>query len=131
MTPSEGFFLAFLTAILTSIVAPLVTGWLARRRTDAEADVGNAEAMQKIVAGGGEAVETAIKLLEKYERQNNELQNQIDDLRKQLKKLTEKVEVSRKHIDYLEATLQKNNIEFAPRPNELLDTGDRITKATS
>lgn len=129
MTPEQIFVLSVVTALLTSMVTPIVTGWLGRHKTDSEADVNNAEAMEKIVKGGGEAVETAMKLLDKYEKKNNELQAQIDELTRQLKRLNEKVEVSRKHIDYLETTLQKNDIEFLPRPNELTDTADRLKKA--
>jgi peptidoglycan hydrolase CwlO-like protein len=129
MTPEQTFVIAIVTAVMTSIATPIITGWWTHRKNDADADVSNAEAVEKIVKGGGEAVDTAMKLLEKYEKRNNELQAQIDELTRQVKKLTDKMDVSRKHIDYLESTLEKNKIEFHARPNELLDTGDRLKKA--
>ena len=97
MTPEQTFILALVTAVVTSILAPLVKAWVDRNKTMAE--YGN-----EIAAGGVAAVNAMEKVLDKYEKK-------IADLESEIALLTQRQTERTKEMEDLQVRIQADLME--------------------
>jgi uncharacterized coiled-coil protein SlyX len=140
MTPNQQFILSILVSILTITITPLIVAYLNRRKTNSEVNVDYAAAAKTLVEGSSDAVEVVTRLLERFEEGDkiktariNELEArltamQLDDSQRTAK-MQRRVDALTRRMEYLEKTLMESDIPFEPRPDDLLDTGERMKKA--
>lgn len=137
-------WLILFSAVLSGAITPIALQLLQRKskqQDEAETSVDIAEAANKIVTGGAEAVEAMKKVLLIYETRDTqhkqEIQNlqarltamQLDEVEKERinrernNAIAEEIDALKKYIEVLVGTLRENNIDIPPRPEILKDSG--------
>lgn len=147
MTEETKEFALIIIAFVTGVVVPIVNTWIQNKRkekTKTETALDIAEAANKMVAGGTEAVEAMKGVLDIFEERNKQ---QVEEIRQQrleiinLKaaitalqidkvaetaKLTAKIEAQDDYINLIVSILRQNNIQVPEKPDVLKDTGQKI-----
>lgn len=140
MTPNQQFILSILVSILTITITPLIVTYMNRRKVSSEINVDYAAAAKTLVEGSSDAVEVVTRLLERYEEGDKIKTAKISELEARLTsmqmddaaritKMQRRIDALNRRMEYLEKTLMESDIPFEPRPDDLLDTGDRLEKA--
>jgi uncharacterized coiled-coil protein SlyX len=142
MTPNQEFVLSILVSILTITITPLIVAYINRRKTTSEINVDYAAAAKTLVEGSSDAVEVVTRLLERYEEGDkiktariNELEARLTSIQldegQRTAKMQRRIDALTRRMEYLEQTLKESSIPFEPRPDDLMDTGERLKKANS
>lgn len=140
MSSEQIFIISILSSIATTIIAPIITRFLERRKVKSEEDLNIAQAAGDIIEGGDKAVARFERLLNRYEDKNSKLEAKIDaqsteifnlntrltaqaiDQREKESRWEAKFRAFEDYVSLLVTILRQHEIEIPPRPDVLKES---------